>query len=166
MTDRKNKKGWPVVFKERIGLYSTLRSIYEGIELDGTAGGALRSLYADFLEEAAPVVRTPRLAGVADCYRAAAIAWTDLARAALPEDIPALDDARRLMAGRYDALCRCDLEFVADLGARLEAGQAAYDTAFPADGARVEALFGELQARLEAVDAAERAAHAALAAAL
>ena len=166
MTDRKNKKGWPVVFKERIGLYSTLRSIYEAIELDGTAGGALRSLYADFLEEAAPVVGNARLAGVADCYRAAALAWTDLARAALPEDIPALDDARRLMAGRYDALCRCDLEFVADLSARMEAEQAAYDTAFPADDARVEALFGDLQAKLEAVDAAERAAHAALAAAL
>lgn len=166
MTDRKNKKGWPVVFKERKGLFSTLRSVYEGIELDGTGGGGLRRLYADFLEEAAPVLGNDALKEAAALYRTAAEAWTALARAAVPEDIPALDEARRWMAGTYAALCRHDLEVVADLSARLEAALQTYDQAFPADDARIEALFADLQAKLEAVFAAERAAHAALAAAV
>jgi hypothetical protein len=54
MTDEKNKKGWPVVFKDRRGLYSTLRSTFEAVELDN-GGGGLRSVYAGFLEEAADV---------------------------------------------------------------------------------------------------------------
>lgn len=56
MTDAKNKKGWPVVFKDGKGLYSTLRSIHEGIKLFGTDGGGLRYMYAAFLNEAAPIL--------------------------------------------------------------------------------------------------------------
>jgi hypothetical protein len=40
MTDTKNPKGWPVVFRKRNGLYSTLTSIYEGIAHRGSDGAA------------------------------------------------------------------------------------------------------------------------------
>src|SRR5690606_8666641 len=72
MTDTRNKKGWPVVFKDRKGLYITLRSVFEGIVLDDTEGAGLRLLYADFLDEAALLLDTPALSEAAARYRQAA----------------------------------------------------------------------------------------------
>ena len=81
MTDTKNKKAWPVVFKGGRGLYGSLRTLYEGIELVGTGGGGLRGMYADFLEEAAPVIQLDELKDVAKLYRALEKQWSQLAHA-------------------------------------------------------------------------------------
>ena len=67
MTDSKNKKGWPTVFKGGRGLYGTLRTVYETIEHIGTGGGGLRGLYADFLDEAGSVLGNGELKST-HCY--------------------------------------------------------------------------------------------------
>ena len=87
MTDQKNKKGWPVLFADRRGLYSTLTSLFEAIKLQGAPGG-LRGMYADFLLEAAAVVDDPRLMEPAQHYAALAAQWHALAEAALPDSVP------------------------------------------------------------------------------
>ncbi len=145
MTDRKNKKGWPVVFKERKGLYSTLRSIYEGITLDGTAGAGLRSLYADFLDEAAAVLDSASLNDAASAYRKAADAWIALADAALPGEPFAR--TRDLMQQRYAQFkANQDIQPVMD---ELNTLQAVYDQDFPLDDTTT--LFEALQAHLETI---------------
>ena len=56
MTDPKNSKSWPSVFKNGRGLYGTLRDMYQGIVHAGSGGDGLRGLYASFLEEASDVM--------------------------------------------------------------------------------------------------------------
>lgn len=101
MTDSKNKKGWPVVFKDKTGLFSTLRSLHEGIKLFGTKGGGLRFLYADFLNEAATVLPNPALTEAAEQYKALGNQWRDFADAVMPDHIAPLAEARKLLTQKY-----------------------------------------------------------------
>jgi hypothetical protein len=96
-TDRRNAKGWPTVFADGRGLAGALLTAWEGVEPVGMTGGHLRGLYADFLEEAAPLLG----AGVteaAEAFRAAAAQWHAFAEAALPADVPEYAQLRELTA--------------------------------------------------------------------
>lgn len=151
MTDTKNKKGWPVVFKNRKGLYSTLRSIYEGVKLDGTDGCGLRGMYGDFLDEASGVTGNTHLKEAAKQYRAVGKKWVQLAEAALPANIPALKETSALMDKRYALYCQnkpTEMRVVSD---QLERLQSELNSAFPLKDAEVAALFTDLQQKLEAV---------------
>lgn len=139
MTEKKNKKGWPK------GLYSTLRSIYEGIILDGTAGAGLRGMYADFLDEAATALDDTQLNAAASAYRQAADAWIALADATLPGEVFAR--TRELMQQRYAQFkANQDIQPVMD---ELNTLQAAYDQDFPLED--TTALFESLQSHLETI---------------
>lgn len=101
-TDTRNKKGWPTVFADRRGLTSALVSIYQGAGSPGEARPArpaanLRSMYADFLDEAATLLGEPNLARVAPAWRAAAQEWQGLVDRALPPDHPELGRLRELV---------------------------------------------------------------------
>ncbi|BCB91351.1 BtrH N-terminal domain-containing protein [Phytohabitans suffuscus] len=96
VTDTRNAKGWPRVFAGGRGLTDALLSIWEGVEPVGASGGHLRGLYADFLDEAAPLVGGTRPA--AEAFREAGRRWHDLAEAALPADVPQYQRLRELIA--------------------------------------------------------------------
>jgi hypothetical protein len=168
MTDTKNAKGWPVVFKTRRGLYNALQSTFEGIELAGNAGGGLRGLYADFLDEAAEVVRRPALQSVAATYRALAGQWTQLAEAALPDAVAPFQETKRLLRQKHAALMQGQAgvamaqpitDQLADLGRRTS-------REFPLEATEVDTLFSDLGERLSALYAAEIEALAELKAAV
>ena len=101
MTDTKNKKGWPTVFADGTGLYSSLRSLHESIKYTTTEGAALRNLYADFLDEAAEVLGHPALPDAATQYRRAAAIWVALADSAMPNSLPPLQQTKQLLAEKY-----------------------------------------------------------------
>lgn len=153
MTDTKNKKGWPVVFKKRTGLYGTLRSVFEGITLNGTEGAGLRAMYADFLDEAAPVLNKPALKDAAKSYRAAADQWRAFAHAALSADVFA--ETRDLMQQRYALTRANDMVALHPVMDRLEGLLQNFNHDFPLDDTAVTAIFTDLQNHLEAVYTAE-----------
>jgi hypothetical protein len=161
MTDTRNKKGWPVVFKERKGLYDTLKFVFEGIELIGTGGGALRPLYADFLEEAAPVVGKPALAAAARQYRAVAALWSKLAVAALPDSVPPWQETRALLTRKRHLLINQGnngLDEVRIVAEQLQTVAAGVNECFPLDDSSVQQLFADLQEHLSAIYQAENEA--------
>jgi hypothetical protein len=163
-TDPKNKKGWPTVFRDRTGLYDTLRSMYEGVALMG-GGNGLRGLYADFLDEAGPLVARPALREVAAQYRALAAQWAGLAHAALPDDIAALRETRELLRRRHDLLTAEGGEgepAARALSGRLAALRSEANAQFPMGEAEVRDLFSELQERLLAIYEGEKRALAGL----
>ena len=88
MTDTEERKGWPVFFKEDQGLFGTLDLVYKRASgWDGLDDpGALRGLYAEFLDEARRC-RGPSRARAQSPPAIATLAekWSDLAEAALPE---------------------------------------------------------------------------------
>ena len=159
--DGKNAKGWRKVFADRVGLYSALKSIYEGVAIIGTGGDGLRGLYADFLAEAAPVIGKPALNDVTAAYRVLAAQWTDLAESALPDGVAPLAETRALLKQR-DALLLAGgdaaLAEMQPLTDQLSAMSRQYNRAFPMADADVDALFETLSGKLLAIYEAEVAA--------
>jgi len=136
MTDSRNAKGWPKVFSEGKGIYSALSSVYENIELYNTGGGGLRDLYADFLTEAAPVLKQPLLLDAAARYRDLAAQWTRFAFDALDANA-SLRETRDLLSKRH-ALLRekgqLALPEVAQIDERLALFRKSYAERSPLDG--------------------------------
>ncbi|PZF96467.1 hypothetical protein C1I99_17145 [Micromonospora deserti] len=99
VTDRRNTKGWPQVYAKG-GMATTLLSIWEHAEPAGLTGGNLRDLYADFLDEAAPLLgdSADAAADAAALFREAARRWHEVAETALPWDVPEYARVRELIA--------------------------------------------------------------------
>lgn len=156
MTDPKNKKGWPVLFKDRRGLYSTLVSLFEGIELQGSPSG-LRGLYSDFLLEAADVVQNPRLKEPAERYAALAKDWHALAEDALPDTVPLFKRAKQLLRERHNVLLKGGdaWRMTQPLTEELRALRSECNLNFPLNDQEISALFSTLQGRLQGIYEAE-----------
>jgi hypothetical protein len=156
MTDQKNKKGWPVVFKDRLGLYSTLTSLFEAIELQGSPGG-LRGMYSDFLLEAANVVNNPKLKEPAEHYAALAKQWHSLAEEALPDTVPQFKRAKQLLRERHNVLRKGGDAWrtTQPLTEQLRVIRSECNLNFPLNDQEISALFAALQSRLQAIYAAE-----------
>jgi len=177
ITDTENKKGWLQVFEDRKGLFSTLRSIFENAHPIGPGGGSLRDMYADFLDQASPVVERPEFKDVADRYRAIAAQWVKLADSALPSSIGPFDRAqgrpfertKRLLIKKHELLMTVGQEGMDEMRKvtdELSSMQSELNRHFPIGDSEVEALFAELQAQLLNIYQAEKDANAALKAAI
>ncbi len=161
MTDQKNKKGWPVVFKDGKGLYSTLRSLHEGIKLFGTKGGGLRQMYGEFLSEAAPILNNAALNDAADQYKALGDSWAVFADAVLPDAISPLGETRTLLAQKYALYNEHGgegLEQVSELSNQLSDMEAELNSNLPLSDAETAALFSEIQEHLYGLYSAEKEA--------
>jgi hypothetical protein len=105
LTNTKNKKGWVNCFTTEPALHGTLSSIFEQIELRGYAGSAFRGLYADFIEQAADVLKKTALKKLAGKFRESEALWHATAFAALPNTVPLLKETREALL-RRSALLR------------------------------------------------------------
>jgi Domain of unknown function (DUF4872)/Butirosin biosynthesis protein H, N-terminal len=94
LTNTKNKKGWPQCFTDGPALHGAMSSVYGQIELRGFGGSAFRGMYADFVDQAAGILKKPALKKVADQFREADASWHNIALAALPDSIPVLKETR------------------------------------------------------------------------
>lgn len=166
MTDGSVAKGWPRVFADGRGLAGALASVWEGCSAAGMTGGHLRDLTADLLADAGPVLELD-LRGPEAAWRAAATAWTAVADAALPVDVPEFARLRSLTAavgqsvvGEGDA----GRGEAAAASAELWALRTGLDVSAPlTPGERAE-VFAALGAAIGTAHAAEREAVAELAA--
>jgi hypothetical protein len=104
LTNTKNKKGWSNCFTEGPALHGAMSSVYGQIELRGFAGSAFRSIYADFLDQSAGVLKKPGLKKVAEQFREAEASWHKVALAALPDSIPILKKTRDVLDRRATLL--------------------------------------------------------------
>ncbi|HEX2623462.1 MAG TPA: BtrH N-terminal domain-containing protein, partial [Phototrophicaceae bacterium] len=149
MTDAKNKKGWLNLFQDPRGLYSTLRSTFESIELTVGAGG-LRGLYADFLTEAADLIGKTELREVAQRYRELAAMWTQLADMALSDEIDPLRETKQLLRERHAITMQGGeaWQTTIPLTEQLQTMSRQYNADFPLDDAGIKHLFTAMQAQL------------------
>lgn len=161
MTDNKNKKGWPVVFKDKTGLFSTLRSLHEGIKLFGTKGGGLRLLYADFLHEAATVLPNPALKETAVQYQTLGKQWMAFADSVLSDEIAPLAETKRLLSQKYALFLEhgnTKEAELAQINAQLSNMEEELNPNFPSNNDEMQALFAQMQTDLTAIYEAETAA--------
>lgn len=149
----KGKESWEKMFPPGPRLWRGLTSIHEFVEHYGTGGGLIRPLFAEGLREAATLVRKPALDKLANAYAALGERWSALADAALPEGIPAFDEARRLFGRKTELVlegsggadgARQTWEAIEALGARAA-------REFPLKPADAESLRRDLQTRVRAL---------------
>ncbi|MFW9831139.1 MAG: BtrH N-terminal domain-containing protein [Candidatus Thorarchaeota archaeon] len=93
-SDFKGKRGWITIFNEPSQLFDTLTRLHAQIAFHNSDGGALRSSFADFLENASDILKNPALKEIAKQFSEIGIMWDELATAALPDYVPELRDTR------------------------------------------------------------------------
>jgi hypothetical protein len=92
----KDNERWERVFERGPRLWQGLQGVYDYIEHYG-GGGLSRPLFAEFLAEAADRCKDERLKSLATRYAELGQAWSELASAALPDDITELSEAKKLL---------------------------------------------------------------------
>jgi hypothetical protein len=162
LTDRKDKKAWPAVFAERDRAHAGLQRAYESIECQ-LAPGAGRTMYAEFLDEAAVTLKRPRLSEAAAAFRRAAGAWTAITTLIAAAPDKAVRDAcavteRRLAMGDGEASGGASRETPAELWSRRKA--LAAECRLSKDDAL--AIYAEIAGRVGQIIEAEREAVSAL----
>jgi len=164
--DNKNKKGWPRQFDRGANLYAGLRQGYFWIEASGTGGGGFRPLYAQFLNEAAAVLKTPALANLGERYKELGAMWTNLAHTMLPDSVPLLSEARALLDAKRDSLHDLGPDAAAEISSaneRLLEIEGEVANSFPLDEAATSQLYVDIATQVRAIYDAETAAAETLA---
>jgi hypothetical protein len=155
------RDSWARAFPRGGRLWNGLTFLHQFVECHGTGGGLLRPLFEAGLREAADLTGTDGLRDVADRYAALGTSWTDLARAALPDDVPLLREAREIQAAnarRYGQGGAASLDENRLATARLGEIGAAVSADFPLADSGVADLRADLARRVRAIHAAEVAA--------
>ncbi len=104
MHSTKGKERWERVFRPGPNLLRGLCSIHDFTEHYGTGGGLCRPLFADFLSEAAAMLKQPALAILAEQYTILGNGWSNLADAALPNDVGMLRSAKELLIHKAELI--------------------------------------------------------------
>ncbi|MBI3449019.1 MAG: DUF4872 domain-containing protein [Acidobacteria bacterium] len=165
LTNAKDVKGWPRALPPGTALLDALMSCYGGIETQGTGGGAFRSMYAAFLDEARGVLSLPALGDVAAGFRESAAAWTGLAGASLPEYVPLLVEARGLMglkARLFEEGGDDSVPGILEVEGKLAALRDQAAIAFPLSAAQALDLLAGMRKKVERIHEIETGAIEAL----
>jgi hypothetical protein len=168
VTDARDKKGWPTLFRQSARLGQALKWVAHWVVGPGSDGSFLRALYADFLLEAAALLGRDRLRAVAEQYRGLAGEWSQLAAAVMPRAIPQLEPIANLLAFKRCLLERHGGEAAAEelreIDEQLRAADEDLGHSAISDS-DAHALFEQLRERLLHLHATESQAAQALAAA-
>lgn len=151
LTSSREKKSWLKIFPPGPDLFDSLFSIFSQIRLRGSCGSALRTLYADFLEQAAEITDRPALRDVASMFRQSEGMWTELADAHLPDAVPQFAELRRLSAERktlFENQGSAALPEIDAIKNRIEQISSEMRQQFPLDLNDTKALLSDLRTRI------------------
>jgi len=108
LVNTRNKQSWERYFAPGVRMYHALAGspvqpgAYDWVNVWGSADGAERGLYADFLDEAAVILKKPALNQAAEQFRESHGLWLKFADALLPDDVPMLGESKTLIQQKYD----------------------------------------------------------------
>lgn len=171
LTKPKSRLSWEREFPAGAKMLAGLTSAFTDIVLFGKATDdyADRGRYADFLNEAAPLLNRPGLRGAAALFRDAAVEWGKLAYALLSDDVQPFGETRALMLRRHEAFLNrgnAATEEMTAIDGRLAAIRAAVAADFPLTQPQVERFRAAIAERVGAIGEVEAAAVEALKAAI
>jgi hypothetical protein len=161
LTEPEKKRGWATLFGEPEQLFDTLTRLHAQIAFYNSDGGALRSSFSDFLEEASIILGKPVLREIAKQFADIGIMWDELGSDALPDDISQLQ-AARIAALEWHSLFKVHglsaaqrLETEAE---KIKDIRAQVSEEFPLNPKELLALFNDLGLRFLDIYDAEKAA--------
>ena len=126
LRDERTKTGWVKRFADPGAYAWALLRLYECVELEYTAAGATRPLYADFLEEAAGVLDKSELTQAAALMRQSGQCWSELAdlAAETADDMGEVSQLARRRMTVVMTLGRAGAEEIKSLSAAITAAGA------------------------------------------
>lgn len=176
LTNTRNPQGWARFFPAGKRLWSALAGwggmsvgLVQWVHTYGAADGMERGLYADFLDEAAALLKRPGLKKAAAHFRRSRTAWNTLAELAMPDDVPLCRETRELQIRRRALFIENGMQSLKErdaIDARLAAIRGMVETAFPIGEARIDALKAELASQIMVIHDIEREAVGAMQAAM
>ena len=103
LVNTRNKQSWERFFAPGVRMYHALAGspvqpgAYHWINTWGSADGAERGLYADFLMEADQILKRPLLKDAAEKFLESHKLWLAFADALLPNDVPIFGESKKLI---------------------------------------------------------------------
>jgi hypothetical protein len=167
LVNTRNKQSWERFFPPGIRMYHALAGspvqpgAYQWVNTWGSADGADRSLYADFLLEAAQILKRPALKEAAEKFRESYQLWLAFAEALLPDDIPLLGESRQLINKKHDLFINqgeAALPEIKQINSRLNELLAQSEKDFPLTNAQAAELRANLRDFLLKISTTEREA--------
>jgi hypothetical protein len=108
LVNTRNKQSWERFFALGVRMYHALAGAvgqpgaYSWVQTWGSAPGAERGLYAEFLDEAADILKKPGLKDSAEIFRESFSLWCEFADALLPDAVPLLGESKLLIQRAHD----------------------------------------------------------------
>ena len=167
LVNTRNKQSWERFFPPGIRMYHALAGspvqpgAYHWIMNWGSADGAERGLYADFLLEAAQILKKPALKKPAEKFRESYRLWLQFAEALLPDGIPLLGESKELLRKKHEIFVHkgeAALTDIREINARLKELLALSERHFPLVGGRAVEFRANLQEILLEIGAVEHEA--------
>jgi len=159
LSNPRARMSWEKEFPAGVKMYSGLTNAFQDIMIFGKEGSAERDVFADFLDEASLVLGEPALTEVAAGFRRSAVAWNALAQALLPDEVPLLGEARRLMLRRHRFFLEqgnAGREEMLQADQRLDEIRKMVSVEFPLNASQVAAFRENLCAQILAIHAIEK----------
>ncbi len=163
--DFEGKRGWHTLFNEPWQLFDTLSRLHAQIAFYNSDGGALRSSYSDFLEEASDILNKPALKEIAHQFADVGIMWDEIGTAALHDDIPELQNARQAALEWHNTFKvhgSSASKTLEALSAEIQAIRIQFTETMPLTDRELLALLEELSVRFQEAYDAEKTALQAL----
>jgi len=167
LVNTRNKQSWERFFAPGIRMYHALAGspvqpgAYQWVNTWGSADGAERGLYADFLLEAAQILKKPSIKESAEKFRESYRLWLALADALLPDDIPLLGESKKLIRKKHDLFINhgeSALPEIEQINSRLNELLSQSEKDFPLSNAQAADLRENLHDILLSIRAVERQA--------
>ena len=164
LVNTRNKQGWERFFPAGVRMYHALAGsphqpgAYHWVNTWGSADGAERGLYADFLDEAAQILKKPALKEAAEKFRESYVLWLQFADALLPDDVPMLSESKKLIRKRHSLFVErgeAALPDIKKINTRLRELLKASETEFPlssSEAAELRAILRDLVLKISAVE--------------
>jgi hypothetical protein len=165
LVNTRNKQSWERFFAPGIRMYHALAGspvqpgAYHWVNIWGSADGAERGLYADFLLEAAQILKRPSIEEAAEKFRESCTLWLEFADALLPDAIPLLGESKKLIQRRHDLFIKngeSALPEIKQINSRLTELLSQSEKYFPLSKAEAASLRANLRDILLKISSVER----------
>lgn len=167
LVNTRNKHSWERYFAPGIRMYHALAGspvqpgAYQWVNTWVSADGADRGLYADFLVEAAQILKKPALNESAGKFRESHKLWLKFAEALLPDDVPMLGESKKMIQRKHIVFVEkgeSALPEIKKMNARLRELLKQSETDFPLSDAQASEFRANLRDIVLQVSAVEQQA--------
>jgi hypothetical protein len=154
LVNTRNKQSWERFFAPGVRMYHALAGspvqpgAYHWINTWGSADGAERGLYADFLLEAIQILKRPALKEAVETFRESHKLWLAFADALLPDGLPLLGESKKLIQKKHNLFVEkgeTALSEIKKINARLNELLKRSESDFPLSNAQAADLRANLR---------------------